>query len=53
MLHPKCLIQQPVDVVAAYLEDYVLQEAVRLRDAFKAMTGGRQGAFTTEGVIDV
>ena len=30
-----------------------LQEAVRLRDAFKTMTVSRQGAFTAEGVIDV
>ena len=30
-----------------------VQEAMRLRDAFKAMTGGCQGAFTVEGIIDV
>ena len=31
----------------------MVQEAMRLRDAFKAMTGGCQGAVTVEGIIDV
>ena len=32
---------------------FMVQEAMRLRDAFKEMTGGCQGAFTVEGIIDV